>query len=74
MSLFKWYPFKFLLHVVFLVHSTVSEEHITSIFRVQVMRVRILMGYIRLVGGLGQEAHLQELEAGFLLDKMHASF
>jgi hypothetical protein len=38
------------------------------------MRVRILMGYIRLVGGLGQEAHLQELEAGFLLDKMHASF
>jgi hypothetical protein len=38
------------------------------IVRVEVMRVRILMGYIGLVGGFGQGAHLQGIEGGSRLE------
>jgi hypothetical protein len=39
-----------------LLYTNISEEHAVYVFRAEVRRVRMLMGYVGLFGGLGQGA------------------
>jgi hypothetical protein len=41
-------------HVIFSLYTNISEEHAVSDFRVEVRRVKMLMGYIGSGGGLDQ--------------------